>query len=143
MSSPSFIVDLRRLIYREALNIPFYHLLSSRFSTKARKSPPLVDGAFPGRSNRKTDHAGTVTNAFCLALCLPGPTFESFLHCFFARCPGSAVACSLGVGVVATLDRTFYTCPISKESVHKMPYSPLVAITERALKSAPSSGRLV
>jgi len=53
---------------------PTYPSLLSLFF-KAGKNPPIEHGAFPGRSNEKTDQARTVTNVFCLAPCLLGPTF--------------------------------------------------------------------
>jgi hypothetical protein len=71
-------------------------LLSFRFF-KAWKSPPIGPGGFPCRSNRKTDYANTVTNAFCLAPCLLGPTARFMFVYAYSRCLASTLACSLGV----------------------------------------------
>ena len=88
---------------------PSPSLLLFRFY-KAQKSPPIGHGAFLGRSKRKTDQAGTVTNAFCLAQFLLGPTFVIFFV-FINRCFVQFWRARFGVSV---RDRglAFYTCPI-------------------------------
>jgi hypothetical protein len=45
---------------------------------KVWKSPAIEIGAFSDRSNKKTDYASEVTNAFCLAPRLLNPTTGVF-----------------------------------------------------------------
>jgi hypothetical protein len=93
---------------------PSPSLLLFRFY-KAQKSPPIGHGAFLGRSKRKTDQAGTVTNVFCLALFLLGPTFLiSVAHIQCLMFP-SSLACSLLIPRShGPFGRTFYTCPMRR-----------------------------
>jgi hypothetical protein len=69
------LVSGEKKCFEDFYYTPTYSALLSRF-LEASESPPIGHGAFTGRCNRRTDHAGTVTNVLGLAQFLLDPTFR-------------------------------------------------------------------